>query len=146
MKKILYLFLAVTMFACSGGDSGDANDDNNFNFDCADFDSSTAPSLARQKAINYDSNYFNLFVSEFGQPIDDGFFKYDDGYEDSEDYYYIFLFADGDGNRYAYIVGNYCVTYGTTDYPNFTCNGAGAIEECVDPEDGFDDWNNYTRI
>ena len=145
MKNILYLFLAVTIFACSSDASSDANDDDNFNFDCADFDSSTIPSVARQKAINYDSQEYNLYVSGFGQPIDEGFFKYEGG-SGEPDYYCIFLFSDGVSDRYTYIVGNYCVSYGNTDYPNYTCNGAGAMEECVDPEDGFDDWNNYTRI
>jgi acetyltransferase-like isoleucine patch superfamily enzyme len=32
MKKILYLFLAVTIFACSSDDSSDTNDDNNQTF------------------------------------------------------------------------------------------------------------------
>ena len=143
MKNLLYLFLAVSIIACSSG--GDGNDDDDFNFDCADFDGITTPSVARQKAINYDSQEYNLYVSEFSQPIDDGFFKYESGSGDP-DYYYIFLFADGADDRYTYRVGNYCVTYGTTDYPKYACNGVGAIEECVDPEDGFDDWNNYTRI
>ena len=38
MKNILYLFLAVTLFSCSSGDSSDANDDDNFNFDCASYE------------------------------------------------------------------------------------------------------------
>ena len=39
MKNIFYLFLAVTMFACSGGGDGD----NNSNDDCPiDFECSTA--------------------------------------------------------------------------------------------------------
>tara|TARA_R110000796_G_scaffold246960_2_gene372087 strand:+ start:458 stop:874 length:417 start_codon:yes stop_codon:yes gene_type:complete len=137
MKKLIYLFLTVLIVACSGGSDGGSNDP----FACADFNGTTSQSSARQEAINYDSQEYNLYISSFGQPIDEGLFlNIGSGLED---YSYIFLFAGNEGNRYGYEVTTECVTYGTSDFP-MSCNGADVIEDCDDITYGpFDD---YTRI
>jgi hypothetical protein len=107
MKNLLYLFLAVTMFACSSGGDGS---DNSLDFDCADFDGSTSQSDARNIAINYDSEDYYSLVSEYGEPISEGYFV-----SDSEYYLYSFMFEDNqseaDGNKICYTVDDQCVTY-----------------------------------
>lgn len=121
MKKLLLLTFALFLFACSGG-----NDEGDNSSGCADFDGSTSQSAARQKAISYDNpndnQNYNLFISSFGQPIDEGYFIYDYG-DGTYDYSYMFLFANGD-ERYGYEVTNYCITFGTIEYPS-CYNGAG---------------------
>ena len=77
MKKLL-LLSALFIFACSS--SGDGSD-NSLDFDCPDFDGSTSQSDARNMAIDYDSEDYYSLVSEYGEPISEGYFV------DGEDYY-----------------------------------------------------------
>ena len=144
MKKLIYLFLGLLIVACSSDDSSD-----NDPFDCADFDSTTSQSSARQKAISYDSAEYNRFVSAFGQPIDEGYFIYDYG-DGTYDYSYMFLFLGNDDSSYGYEVTNYCITFGTTEYPSCD-NGAINTLEDLFFDDVCDNFpfgpaEDYTRI
>jgi hypothetical protein len=126
MKNLLYLFLAVTMFACSSGGDGS---DNSLDFDCADFDGSTSQSDARNIAINYDSEDYYSLVSEYGEPISEGYFV-----SDSEYYLYSFMFEDNqseaDGNKICYTVDDQCVTY-TYSAGCFDIEIIDDCDECV---------------
>jgi hypothetical protein len=126
MKNFIYLFLAVTMFACSGGGDGS---DNSLDFDCADFDGSTSQSDARNIAINYDSEDYYSLVSEYGEPISEGYFV-----SDSEYYLYSFMFEDNqseaDGNKICYTVDDECVTY-TYSAGCFDIEIIDDCDECV---------------
>ncbi len=146
MKKLILLTLSSFLFACSSGGDGS---DNSLNFDCPDFDGSTSQSVARQKAVSYDSEEYNLYVLSYGQPIDEGYFVYDYG-DGTYDYSYIFLFANGD-DRYGYEVTNYCVTYGSPD--SASCPNAAGMDTIEDlfPDDICDNIpfgipEDYTRI
>ena len=81
MKKLL-LVSALFIFACS-------SDDSNSNISCTDFNASTSSLDARQAAIDYDSDYDSL-VSQYGQPINEGYFM--SSSELGVYYYYAFLF------------------------------------------------------
>ena len=70
MKKLL-LLSALFIFACSR--SGDGSDIS-LDFDCPDFDGSTSQSDARNMAIDYDSEDYYSLVSEYGEPISEGYF------------------------------------------------------------------------
>ena len=127
MKKLLYLFLTVLIVACSSDDDG-SNDP----FACADFDETTPSSIARQEAINYALEDYNLLVSLYGEPIDEGF--YYDGEEDIYgDFYtfYAFLFEDVLDEFYdgiCYTVGSECETY---TYPVDCSTSIDDCDECV---------------
>ena len=132
MKKLLYLFLTVLIVACSGGSDNDSNDP----FACADFDETTPSSIARQEAINYDLEEYNLLVSLYGEPIDEGFY-----YDDEEDIYgdfytfYAFLFEDVENNssKICYTVGSECETITF----NAGCPNITSIDECDECVGGY---------
>ena len=128
MKKLLLLTFALSLFACDGGD------DSNSNTSCTDFNASTSPSDARQAAINYDTDDYNSLISQYGQPISEGYFT--DG---NELYLYAFLFeTNQDGNnKVCYLVEDECVTYTYSA----GCSDIDIIDNC-DECVGF----GYTRI
>ena len=133
MKKIFYLFLTVLIVACSGDDGGN---DSNDPFACADFDETTPSSIARQEAINYALEDYNLLVSLYGEPIDEGFYYYDE--EDIYgDFYtfYAFLFEDVENNssNICYTVGSECETVTF----NAGCPNITSIDDCDECVGGY---------
>ena len=87
---------------------------------------------ARELAIEYDEEEYESFVNQYGDPIDAGYFGYDNG---GEDYLneYIFLFDEGNNQTGCYHIdmdGN-CVTYwqGCNMWNNSGW-GNTTIEEC----------------
>ena len=122
MKKLLYLFLALTIISCGGDDDGGDNP-----FGCNGPEGIMAASAARQIAINYSGEDYDYLVSQHGQPIDEGYFT--DGVEDEfgDVYcYYVFLFVSSDNpdERICHSV-DYCVTYTITE----GC-AVSSIEDC----------------
>ena len=104
MKKLL-LLSSLLIFACS-------SDDSNSSISCTDFNASTSSSDARQAAIDYDSDYDSL-VSQYGQPINEGYFM--SSSELGVYYYYAFMFPpdlnSNVNNGKCYLVDDQCVTY-----------------------------------
>ena len=121
MKKLILLTLSSFLFACSSGGDGS---DNSLNFYCPDFDGSTSQSDARNMAIDYDSEAYFSLVSEYGEPISEGYFV------DGEDYFYSFMFEDNqieaDGNKICYTVDDECVTYTYSA----GCSDIDIIDDC----------------
>ena len=121
MKELILLTLSSFLFACSSGGDGS---DNSLNFDCPDFDGSTSQSDARNMAIDYDSEAYFSLVSEYGEPISEGYFV------DGEDYFYSFMFEDNqieaDGNKICYTVDDECVTYTYSA----GCSDIDIIDDC----------------
>jgi hypothetical protein len=119
MKKILLLTFALSLFACDGGD------DSNSNTSCTDFNASTSPSDARQAAINYDTDDYYSLISQYGQPISEGYFT--DG---NELYFYAFLFeTNQNGNtKVCYSVDDECVTYTYSA----GCSDIDIIDNCIE--------------
>ena len=74
MKNILYLFLAVTIFACSSDDS-----DNNSNDGCPiDFECSTA---TENDFLNLEmvTEEYQSYIASYGEPISSGLVSDSDG-------------------------------------------------------------------
>ena len=121
MKKLLYLFIAISIISCG------ADDDGNAPSICSGPDGIMAASTARQIAINYSGEDYDYLVSQHGQPADEGYFT--DGIEDEfgDVYcYYVFLFVSSDNpdERICYTV-DACFTYTNTE----GC-AVSTIEEC----------------
>ncbi len=132
MKKLIFLFLTVLIVACSGDGDNDSNDP----FACADFDETTPSSIARQEAINYALDDYNILVSLYGEPIDEGFY-YDENEDIYGDFYtfYAFLFEDveNNSNKICYTVGSECETITF----NAGCPNITSIDECDECVGGY---------
>jgi hypothetical protein len=125
MKKLIYLFLVLIIVACSS----DSDDSSNDPFACADFDETTSSSIARQEAINYQLEDYNELVSLYGDPIDDGYFSYDNGGPFGTDFQFAFLFEDIENNsQICYTVGVECVTYTYS----VGCANITSIDDCTE--------------
>jgi hypothetical protein len=83
MKKLIYLFLALIIVACSSDDSNNSNNGCPINFECS---TATANDFLNLDGVNeeYQSN-----VSQFGEPISDGLYQNND-----DGYYYSWVWAE----------------------------------------------------
>ena len=83
MKNILYLFLAVTIFACSSDGDNNSNDGCPIDFECS---TATANDFLSLDDVN---DEYQSFVSQYGIPISDGLYQNNDG-----GYYYSWVWAE----------------------------------------------------
>ena len=123
MKKLLIILLFIPLiFACS-------NDDND-PYACANLDGTISSSVARQRAINYELEDYNELVSQYGQPISEGYF-----FDGEELYYYAFLFETNQNN-------NNKICYSVEDCTTYTfsagCSDINTIDDCDECVSSFD--------
>jgi len=121
MKKLILLFTFL-IFACSS----EGNDP----YACTNLDGTISSSVARQRAINYQLEDYNELVSQYGQPISEGYF-----FDGEELYYYAFLFEtnENNNNKICYSVED-CTTY-TYSAGCFDINTIDDCDGCISSGD-----------
>ena len=122
MKK-LFLFTVLTLiFACS---------DKVYLNACVNLDGTISSSVARQRAIDYQLEDYNELVSQYGQPISEGYFFDGEGL-----YYYAFLFEtnQNNNNKICYSVDSECVT----NTFSAGCSDINTIDDCDECVSSFD--------
>ena len=134
--RAIALALLVTAIGCNPDDELSGLND----WGCPEIYGDGTPEQARELAIEYDPSEYESLVGQYGYPIDEGYFGYDNGGDDFL-HEYIFLFTveedktrcynvDMDGNCVTYQLG--CNMFNDTGWFNTS------IEDC--------DCSNGTRI
>ena len=114
--RAIALALLVTAIGCNPDDELSGWSD----WGCPEIYGDGTPEQARELALEYEFSDYESLVSQHGEPIDEGYFGYDDGSHIGEPgdsrYEYIFLFNNSDPDYETHIcymidMDGGCVTY-----------------------------------
>ena len=117
MKKLLYLFLAITIFSCGGEDDG-----NGLSWECIQFTADMSSQEVQNLIANSYWNQESLagYEEDWGAPICESWEPEEYDGIDTSAYYYLYTSPET-GNQYYYELQS-------------TCIGINGVEICFDQD------------